>query len=52
MQNSSTKVTLCSHTAEHSSLQIHSTIIAATNGNHEPITDWNTCTKSTDGNWA
>ena len=54
MENASTKVTLCSHTAEHSGLQIHRTIAAATNGigNHKTITDWNPCTKSTDCNWA
>jgi len=54
MQNASSKVTLCSHTAEHSSLQIHRTIVAATNGigNDKTVTDWNTCAKSTDCNWA
>jgi len=44
MQNTSPKITLCSHTAEHSSLQIlQSTFVAAANGNHKTITDWSTC---------
>jgi len=39
MPNATTTVTLFSHTAEYSSLQIHSTIVAATSGNHKTITD-------------
>jgi len=55
MQNASTKVTLCSHTAGTAVFRYAVTVqlfVAATNGNSKTITDWNTYTKCTDCDWA